>query len=136
MVRGADNGGGVKLSSIALLQERFRQLQKMRELREKKQLLSRMSSEPERSYTPPIIIPTSKPWFSGSYGQTPQYCQLSLSLWPYNSENKNAGSPAVEAPTSSPSKISLFGSDRTGLACTSPVKLQSCDSEIDTSLRL
>ncbi|KAK4434832.1 hypothetical protein Salat_0646100 [Sesamum alatum] len=134
MVREGDHhSDGVTLSSIALLQERFRQLQKMRELRQEKQLLRNMRSESERSSysTPPVIIPTSKPSFPDLYGEAflfprPQYCQLSLSLWP-DSENKNAGTPAI-APKS------LFGSGR---ACsTSPVKFRSCDSEIDTSLRL
>ncbi|KAI3466506.1 hypothetical protein Pfo_023169 [Paulownia fortunei] len=136
MVREADHSGGVTPSSIALLQERFRQLQKMKELRQEKELL-RMLSESER-YSPPIITPRERrsTTFSGSeqiFVPPPRpHCQLSLSLWP-DSQIKHADSRGIDqAPSNLPK--SLFTD--APLVCTSPIKLESSDSDIDTSLRL
>ncbi|KAJ7967813.1 Protein FAM50B like [Quillaja saponaria] len=73
-------------SSIYLLQERFKQLQRVKEMREERELLkllteskqfnfnSSMNYEPKRLYFPPEMIITPPPKSSPP--------QVSLSLWP------------------------------------------------------
>ncbi|KAI3456562.1 hypothetical protein Pfo_013225 [Paulownia fortunei] len=135
MVREADHSSGVTLSLISLLQERFRQLQKMKELRKEKELL-RMLSESER-YSPPAThnYELCSKEFSGSTRFLPPKpnCQLSLSLWP-DSHIKHAGSPGMMM--EAPSNLSKSWFTDAPLVCTSPIKLENSGSDIDTSLRL
>lgn len=135
MVREADHSSGVALSSIALLQERFRQLQKMKELRQEKELL-RMLSESER-YSPPIIPYNYDQFrsntFSGSesvltFLPPKTHCQLSLSLWPDSQTTKHPDSWGIVEAQSNRAKSSLV--------CTSSIKLENSGSDIDTSLHL
>ncbi|KAG6385707.1 hypothetical protein SASPL_154585 [Salvia splendens] len=56
------------LSSIALLQERFRQLQRMKELRQERELMRTLS---ECNTSSPVVPVAAQP-----------RCQLALSLWP------------------------------------------------------
>ncbi|KAK4439452.1 hypothetical protein Salat_0280100 [Sesamum alatum] len=144
MVREADHasGGTVALSSIALLQERFRQLQRMKELRQEKELL-RMLSETERYSSPPITPNYSYDQFRSTTSESitmflpdhpkPQYCQLSLSLWPDSQTtcNKHPVSRGkVEAQSNRVKSSSLV--------CSSSIKLENSgsDHDIDTSLHL
>lgn len=149
MVREADadqfhsSGGGVTLSSIDLLQERFRQLQRMKELRQEKELL-RMLSESERySPPPPPIIHNNNNNYVSSSSQTmmmlmflpsttpkPHDCQLSLSLWPDHDDDSHV---MIKQRQHSRSDIS-----RTWF--NDAIMLENNDSppthHIDTSLRL
>ncbi|XVF31889.1 hypothetical protein REPUB_Repub17cG0033400 [Reevesia pubescens] len=112
-------------SSIALLQERFRQLQKVREKREEKELLKLFSEsdrvsptmryEPNRfSFQPEVILP---------YRQPPQD-SLSLGL---NSQRRQTDFRAMAIPAST----SL--SPNNSAACTSK---NFENSDVDTSLHL
>ncbi|KAL6538580.1 hypothetical protein OROGR_012568 [Orobanche gracilis] len=132
MVKGVhddhSSNGHVTLSSIALLQERFRQLEKMKELRQEKELLKTLS-ESERNgsrktFTPPHDRATTA--FSGSgkmFISSPSpHCQLSLSLWP--------DSQKIKYEDQSPSSSTLAKSHVTDHAT---MEFESC---VDTSLRL
>ncbi|XAR53864.1 hypothetical protein NMG60_11022572 [Bertholletia excelsa] len=116
-------------SSIALLQERFRQLQKVKEMRQGRELLLRnlSSSEPEFNYSPIGLTPLYEPsmLFFQSEILLPQPrppSQASLSLWPdYQIRHGGAGSRRLW-PTSKPS---------------APIKIVDSDhSDVDTSLHL
>ncbi|KAI5670845.1 hypothetical protein M9H77_11209 [Catharanthus roseus] len=83
-------------SSIALLQERFRQLEKIREMRQEKELMNVSSSvsysnKPHNNY--PYNFYHSSSFFSNSEEvifeqKPPNNSQLGLSLWPENSQIK------------------------------------------------
>ncbi|KAK6149651.1 hypothetical protein DH2020_017176 [Rehmannia glutinosa] len=141
MVREGDHSSGVNISLISLLQERFRQLQRMKELRQEKEFL-RMLSESE-IYSPPAITynydELDSKTISGSEMFFPPpkdkpNCQLSLSLWPDSSIKRadSRGMIMVEAP----SNLSKSCFTDAPLVCTSPIKLENSGSDIDTSLRL
>ncbi|KAL6542946.1 hypothetical protein OROHE_010466 [Orobanche hederae] len=131
MVKGVHDdhsNGHVTLSSIALLQERFRQLEKMKELRQEKELLKSLS-ESERNGSRKTFTPAhdrTTTTFSGSgkmFISSPRpHCQLSLSLRP--------DSQKIKYEDQSPSSSTLAKSYVTDRA---PIEIESC---IDTSLRL
>ncbi|KAL3614943.1 hypothetical protein CASFOL_040604 [Castilleja foliolosa] len=106
------NATHVTLSSIALLQERFRQLEKMKELRQEKEhlkMLSRLSGK--NTITPHEPLQEHGP-----------HCQLSLSLRPDSQRIKYED----QGPSRNSAK-SCFTDDE------EPIALES---HIDTSLRL
>ena len=129
-------------SSIALLQERFRQLQRVKEMREERELLKLLSEtkqfftssnpvttnhyEPAKlSYKPEMVIPAKSP---------PQPPRVSLSLWPTSEEDKRT----LEA---NPVSVSLCPKDYALSSLKTPWKnFCDCDSEsdsgVDTSLHL
>ncbi|KAG8385851.1 hypothetical protein BUALT_Bualt03G0088200 [Buddleja alternifolia] len=146
MVREADHSGGVTLSSIALLQERFRQLEKMKELRQEKELLRMLSDQSER-YSPPIMhyepkhlktCLSSEMMMMMFVPPKPHECQLSLSLWP-DSQIKHADFRGTRHQAQAPSNLakSWFADDAPNFVSTRPNKIENSDDyHIDTSLRL
>ncbi|XP_022759858.1 uncharacterized protein LOC111306214 [Durio zibethinus] len=113
-------------SSIALLQERFRQLQKVREKREKKELLKLFSEsgrasptmryEPNRmSFQPEVILPY----------RPPHQESFSLGL---NSHSRQTDFRAMAIPTAT----SLWPNS----AATSSTSKNLENSDVDTSLHL
>ncbi|XVE72532.1 hypothetical protein DITRI_Ditri11bG0046700 [Diplodiscus trichospermus] len=114
-------------SSIALLQERFRQLQKVKEKREEKELLKLFSEseragpsmrhEPNRlSFQPEVILPSSQPH------------QESLSLG-LNSQSRQTDFRVMSIPAST----SLWPNKS---AATSSTSNNFENSDVDTSLHL
>ncbi|KAL2495607.1 uncharacterized protein Fot_39364 [Forsythia ovata] len=123
MVRETDHSTTVTLSSIALLQERFRQLEKMKEMRQEKALL-RMLSVSESRY---------KSCFSSElmmFAPSKPDCQLSLSLFP-DTQIKSPSFRGTEVPRGTISWLIDKPS-----ACSSSIKIDNSDSDIDTSLHL
>ncbi|XP_057956685.1 uncharacterized protein LOC131149906 [Malania oleifera] len=113
-------------SSIALLQERFRQLQRAKEMREEKELLRLFSNsepanpttfhEPSRlPFTSELILPPRPP------------LQTSLSQ-PPNSQSKHADLQVIETPVWA---NNLRSRDRVPHRSDNPD-----DSDVDTSLHL
>ncbi|KAL2475751.1 2-oxoglutarate (2OG) and Fe(II)-dependent oxygenase superfamily protein [Abeliophyllum distichum] len=131
MVRQTDHSTTVTLSSIALLQERFRQLEKMKEMRQEKALL-RMLSVSESRYSPPTMNyePVYKSFSSELMMFAPRKpdCQLSLSLFP-DTQIKSPSFRGAEVP-----RDTIF-IDKPS-ACSSSIKIDNSDSDIDTSLHL
>ncbi|CAA2992188.1 Hypothetical predicted protein [Olea europaea subsp. europaea] len=120
-------------SSIALLQERFRQLEKMKEMRQEKALL-RILSESEKRYSPSIMHyePVYKSCVSSEhkiFAPKPD-CQLSLSLFP-DTQIKSPSFRGAEVQRGSISSLV-----DTSSVCSSPIKIDNSDSDIDTSLHL
>lgn len=108
---------------VHLLQERFRQLQRMKELREEKEMLSMMMYN-SSTITTTTTIPTTRSCNNSEVNvmllpPKPHY-QLSLSLWP---AAECRGTPRFKAP--SPSNLS-----------TSSFTDHNSASDIDTSLHL
>ncbi|GFP99809.1 hypothetical protein PHJA_002125000 [Phtheirospermum japonicum] len=113
------NATHVTLSSIALLQERFKQLEKMKELRQEKEHL-KMLSELSQKNTTPLEITPHEP-----VQELRPHCQLSLSLRPDSQSQwikyeDPRGTVMDQGPSRNPAK-SCFADD---------------DAHIDTSLRL
>ncbi|KAI4296024.1 hypothetical protein L6164_036014 [Bauhinia variegata] len=124
-------------SSIALLQERFRQLQRVKEMREERELLKLLaetkqtnhnpttSYEPTRLfYHPELVVPSSS--------RSPPH--VSLTLWPTTSEDDTK---TPETPVS----MSLSSKDHTHSLQASWKNVYDCDhsesdSGVDTSLHL
>ncbi|KAF3453342.1 hypothetical protein FNV43_RR03782 [Rhamnella rubrinervis] len=120
--------GSANHSSIALLQERFRQLQKAKEMREEKELL-RLYSESgsgRRSYEPsPVIHPHNhwsppQPQGSGIYHQQPK-----LQL-----QSKHADTQATETNFANIFSRGAVGMHRTNYSAVDDI------ADVDTSLRL
>ncbi|KAJ8770447.1 hypothetical protein K2173_017938 [Erythroxylum novogranatense] len=141
MGREVSNGSvNVIPSSIALLQERFRQLQKVKRMREERELLKMLGKEPKNMYVqakrresagtrslfqPELMIiqqPVSPP-------------HVSLSLWPtLELPSKQTGLQFVESPTMVGSSPPKMAADKTNRHCD---KLDDpVSDEIDTSLHL
>ncbi|XWS47325.1 hypothetical protein CRYUN_Cryun14cG0142800 [Craigia yunnanensis] len=113
-------------SSIALLQERFRQLQKIREKREEKELL-KLFSESERASPTMRYEPNRLPFQPDvirPYRQTPQDSP-SLGL---NSQSRQTNFRAMAIPEST----SLWPDS----AATSSTSKNFENSDVDTSLHL
>ncbi|KAL8469189.1 hypothetical protein ACS0TY_032136 [Phlomoides rotata] len=140
MVRESEHGT-TTLSIVPLLQERFRQLQRMKELRQEQELL-RMLSESERSFSPTAIhnyeLVTDKFSIGSQQMFLPPkpHCQLSLSLWPQSSpifKHEDCGGN-LRGPLNL--SKSLF-TDAPLVCAAVPITLhQNSPSDIDTSLRL
>ncbi|CAA3030684.1 Hypothetical predicted protein [Olea europaea subsp. europaea] len=121
-------------SSIALLQERFRQLEKMKEMRQEKELL-RILSESESRHGYPFMHyePVNKSCFSSKllmFAPKPD-CQLSLSLFPDTVQIKSSSFRGVEVPRGTISWLV-----DTPSTSSSSIKIDNSDSDIDTSLHL
>uniref|UniRef100_A0A5B7BZL8 Uncharacterized protein n=1 Tax=Davidia involucrata TaxID=16924 RepID=A0A5B7BZL8_DAVIN len=113
-------------SSIALLQERFRQLQRVREKREERELL-KLFSEPERS-TPTMNLEPAKLSFQPEMIFPPRptlHDSLSLGL---NSQSKHADFRAIKTPPST----NLWSTDAAVMSTSQIFE----NSEVDTSLHL
>lgn len=132
-------------SSIALLQERFRQLQKVKEMREERQIL-KLLTEPNNK----VLSPTASPLSShceplGFFVHHPEAMvnniyptcssppQLSLSLWP-SPQSNCSHLRCVEAPAL---VTSLWPVESTSLRVSS-TKYRDYDhfDDVDTSLHL
>lgn len=120
--------GSANHSSIALLQERFRQLQKAKEMREEKELM-RLHSESgtgRRSYEPPQVIyphshrPPPQPHGSAIYQQQPK-----LQL-----QSMQADSQATET-----NFANIFSRGALGMHVTNYNAVDDI-ADVDTSLRL
>ncbi|KAK9268192.1 hypothetical protein L1049_010635 [Liquidambar formosana] len=116
-------------SSIVLLQERFRQLHRVKKMREGRGLL-KMLKEPQRFghtinydptklfFNPEVILPPRPP------------PQVSLSLWP-NSHTKQDHNRGTETPL----LTDLWPRDAPSMQASSN-KLEGSESDVDTSLHL
>ncbi|CAK9156823.1 unnamed protein product [Ilex paraguariensis] len=118
-------------SSIALLQERFRQLQRVKQMREEREYL-KMLSESEGCTNPTTSHEPSKLFFQSELilPQKPP-SQVSLSLSP-NTQIRHANFKATET---TPQLTKSWLAD-TNLARPSSIKLDGSDSDVDTSLHL
>ncbi|PON43278.1 hypothetical protein PanWU01x14_274760 [Parasponia andersonii] len=117
-------------SSIALLQERFRQLQRAKEMREEKELL-RLLSESERSNPAKRYEPTGFFFHSESVlpnSHRPPSHQSSIYLQP-NLQSKHGNLQANEA-------TSIFGNVNSTGAAMNNRTYNLDDSDVDTSLHL
>ncbi|KAK4765344.1 hypothetical protein SAY86_026434 [Trapa natans] len=90
-------------SSIALLQERFRQIQRMKEMREEKELQRLLSKCPSKSLSVPHQKPNYEPFsvfFEPGFGfpLDSASSQLSLSLWPRSRSDGGSCLWPMEAP--------------------------------------
>ncbi|CAL5410376.1 unnamed protein product [Camellia sinensis] len=109
-------------SSIALLQERFRQLQRVKEMRQGRDLVRTLPDQNE----------PSKLFFRSELLNPPPRSprQISLSLCP-NSQIKNNNFPDIETPDLMKSWLS----DKS-FARAPPIKFNDSNSDVDTSLHL
>ncbi|OVA20173.1 hypothetical protein BVC80_1663g70 [Macleaya cordata] len=114
-------------SSIALLQERFRQLQRVKEMREERELLRLFSSEPER-VSPTTRDAPSKLFFHPELIIPPRPTLQSSHFFQTESQSKCADFLAVDTPL----LMSLWPTDR-GIVRTSN---NFDDADVDTSLHL
>ncbi|PIA58188.1 hypothetical protein AQUCO_00500250v1 [Aquilegia coerulea] len=115
-------------SSIALLQERFRQLQRVKEMREERELL-KLFSESER-LSPTICCETTRQFFhteSTIHPQTSKHSSLSY-FHPESQEGKYGHSQAVNTPL----LMSLWPTDRSIVRASNTLD----DAEVDTTLHL
>ncbi|KAL3519291.1 hypothetical protein ACH5RR_017440 [Cinchona calisaya] len=116
-------------SSIALLQERFKRLQKIREMRQERELLRLLSETRERRRTSsPSTMQYDQPSNAATtlynsemmiFHQTPSYSQPALSLWP-DSQMKHGLDDHTIGNTSAPFMD----------------KFDDSSSDVDTSLHL
>ncbi|KAJ1400346.1 hypothetical protein SESBI_29553 [Sesbania bispinosa] len=128
-------------SSIALLQERFRQLQRVKEMREKRELLKMLGTEPKHfiNSIPTMTCDPTRLFFHHELfipsKSPPHVC---LSLWPTSQEDNSSSSTVETTPVS---KNVCFTD------CTHTQSLQASwkntydwnsgsDSGVDTSLHL
>ncbi|CAJ1941480.1 unnamed protein product [Sphenostylis stenocarpa] len=122
-------------SSIVLLQERFRQLQRVKEMRKKRELLKMLTREPKhfnsnpttsQFFHPELVIPSRSP------------PHVSLSLWPTPQCMQEYNKSTIETPVSN---------NMRSIDCTRTQSLQASwknvydwdsgsDSGVDTSLHL
>ncbi|KAJ4847685.1 hypothetical protein Tsubulata_020648 [Turnera subulata] len=139
-------------SSIALLQERFRQLQKVKEMREEREL-SRMVLHPTKYISIPINRvqhdddPTSRLFFFHPelilhHPLVSPHQQMSFSLWP-NLQNKlQVGDHHSQYCEEAPGLISFWPTDQSCSSRSSPLHAlfnefeDSVSDDIDTSLHL
>ncbi|KAL1566872.1 hypothetical protein AAHA92_02420 [Salvia divinorum] len=103
-----DDADHTTLSSIALLQERFRQLQRMKELRQERELMRTLSECKTNTPAAPVA---AQP-----------HCQLALSLWPDSQTGRAESWTPLDLvkPYHSPPEFNL----------------ENSHTDIDTSLRL
>ncbi|XP_057497505.1 uncharacterized protein LOC130782263 [Actinidia eriantha] len=123
-------------SSIALLRERFMQLQREKEMRQRRAFLRTLweseryiTNSPTAHYEPPKLF------FFQTEILKPPPCQVSLSLWP-NSQIKHSNFQGTEKP---PQVMKLWQPSTTTdnpFACAPPIKFNDSDPDVDTSLHL
>ncbi|PSS10427.1 Protein FAM50B like [Actinidia chinensis var. chinensis] len=123
-------------SSIALLRERFMQLQREKEMRQRRELL-RTLWESERYITNSSTISHYEPsqlFFFQTEILKPPPCQVSLALWP-NSQIKHSNSFQG---TEKPQVMKLWQPSTTDkpFVRAPPIKFNDSDSDVDTSLHL
>ncbi|KAF9679403.1 hypothetical protein SADUNF_Sadunf06G0011600 [Salix dunnii] len=133
-----NNDTAVIQSSIALLQERFRELQRVKAMREEKELSKNILVESTKQLSPTMQYyepaAASRLFFHPEFFLQPRSPpHICLSLWP-NPQNKQAGFRCEETPalmslssTKTPPKIGLL--DKFDASATD-------DGDIDTSLHL
>ncbi|KAL3521835.1 hypothetical protein ACH5RR_014669 [Cinchona calisaya] len=131
-------------SSITLLQERFKQLQKIREMRQERELLRLLSDIQERrtsSYSSSSIVHSYQPSASlfcnsqVNIHQKPS-SQLALSLWP-DSHMKHDNFGGLEYSAAQDNKSSGLCGTALGNASSVLNKFDdSSSSDVDTSLHL
>ncbi|KAK4759710.1 hypothetical protein SAY87_022841 [Trapa incisa] len=120
-------------SSIALLRERFKQLQREKEMREEKKLLMRMLNINNAIPTSPATYDQpSKFFYQPDYGSSPP--QLSLSLRPNSESGDRVRFRATETAPMFVSSRSSSGNQfpRAGFSG----KMAADDLDVDTSLHL
>ncbi|KAI4298793.1 hypothetical protein L6164_032310 [Bauhinia variegata] len=124
-------------SSIALLQERFRQLQRVKEMREERELLKLVSQPKQLNHNPTTSYEPTRLFFHPELvvpSRSPPH--VSLTLWPTPLEN-HTRSPDIPASTSLRSKVypySLQASRKNVYDCDHSDS--ESDSGVDTSLHL
>ncbi|KAL7212382.1 hypothetical protein ACSBR2_015130 [Camellia fascicularis] len=122
-------------SSIALLQERFRQLERVKEMREGRELLrSLLESKTYSIPTPNAQYEPSKLFFKSEIlipqPRTP--CQVSLSLWP-NSQIKHSNFTSETPPQL---LMKSWPTDNKPVLRSPPIKFNDSAYDVDTSLHL
>ncbi|OWM85634.1 uncharacterized protein LOC116209155 [Punica granatum] len=127
-------------SSIALLQERFRQLQRVKEMREEKELQRMLTEPPPNKLFNPASSPNYEPFkffFQPDFGlplsTTSPPPQLSLSLWPCPQSNI---SPSCFSSMDNPMFVSSQFSQTRSLRANLSDKSEDFDDDVDTSLHL
>lgn len=130
-----NNDPAIVRSSIALLQERFRQLERVKEMREEREIL-KMIKESERFTTPKVqYYDPTKLFFHPEYLLLPYKPppQVSLSLWPNSQTNHDKSCRVAEAPL----LMNLWPTDRTPSVHASSMNFDDYDHcGVDTSLHL
>ncbi|TKY53942.1 hypothetical protein E2542_SST18348 [Spatholobus suberectus] len=123
-------------SSIVLLQERFRQLQKVKEMRKKRELLKMLTTTEPKHFN---SNPTTRQFFHPELtfpSRSPPH--VSLSLWPTSQRMQEYNKSTIETPVSK---------NISSIDCTHTQSLQvswknvydwdsGSDSGVDTSLHL
>ncbi|KAK8485331.1 hypothetical protein V6N13_062798 [Hibiscus sabdariffa] len=141
MGREDDRVVSTQSSSIALLQERFRQLERMKEMREERELLRKLSERPRQCNKPPpsglflfhLLTSAPRPWPSSPPRQVPN-----LSLWPAGAEAPSSSTlGCMEAPLFAllPTVIGTPSSTSLHVGHNEFQDSEYCD-DVDTSLHL
>lgn len=137
-------------SSIALLQERFRQLQRVKEMREGKELIRMLVIEPNKqkqlnmNLNPTLyIFEPPNPDFMPPQRKS-QSQQVSLSLWQNLQSNMNEDFRSIEISSVPPALMNLWPINDTPSSSNASSSSNICnkfeysdsDSDVDTSLHL
>ncbi|GAV59876.1 hypothetical protein CFOL_v3_03407 [Cephalotus follicularis] len=118
-------------SSIALLQERFRQLQRVKEMREEREL-TRLLAEPKQFNPIMHYEPSRSTYFHFLPPRSPRHGHAPVSLWPYFHQSRHADFQFKDTPL----LISLR-SKETPSVHASTNKFDNRDfDDVDTSLHL
>lgn len=123
-------------SSIALLQERFKRLRRVKEMRQRKEMLRKLWESENYSAENTHCKPSSRCFFETVLNPPPPKppCQLvSLSLWP-NSEIKHTNFRGVDI--LKPETMMKSWPGEKPLIRALPIRFKGSDSEVDTSLHL
>ncbi|GLU15790.1 hypothetical protein SLE2022_322550 [Rubroshorea leprosula] len=122
-------------SSIALLQERFRQLQKMKEMREERELLRRKLQK-SKQYEAMMVTEDFEPMAAGFFFHflPPRSPPAPASLW---SDSDSQGEQSSMERKNTPVLMSLLPI-KTPNSEVSSIKLEGCSDsdDVDTSLHL
>ncbi|KAE8708937.1 Carbohydrate-binding X8 domain superfamily protein [Hibiscus syriacus] len=132
-------------SSMALLQERFRQLERMREIREERELLRKLSERPKQCNIHPTFYetPSSGLLLFNLFMSTPPRQVPNLSLWSDGSWYSHAATPSSSTLVSM--ETPLFALLPTVIGTPSSTSLHvghdkfqdsECCDDVDTSLHL
>ncbi|CAN1121112.1 hypothetical protein LINPERPRIM_LOCUS1988 [Linum perenne] len=126
-------------SSIALLQERFKELQRVKEKRQEKELLKLFSESSERhinTASPPTPSSSSSPSPSSSKQSTPSPPRVSRYQKDHPSSLLSLGlSPSSSSESVKNNQASLWASSRASSPSSSS-RTSFGHSDVDTSLRL